>query len=183
MNKKDLRQKIKENLSALDKQIQIDKSLSISKNLKILISKLYSNHSFTGYVGAYAPIGHEVIWHLDFKEDEYCFALPHMLEDGNMDYYPINFQDIEQKKIGLKLDENKRQQVIIPDVLIIPGLGFSKKGQRLGRGKGYFDRYLANFKGPKVGVCFIEQIYEQIPVDEYDVDLDYLITENNIFEK
>lgn len=64
------------------------------------------------------------------------------------------------------------------DVMLIPGLGFSAQGDRLGRGKGFYDRYLNNFKGLKVGVCFDCQWSEvKLPADSWDIKMDYIITE------
>lgn len=64
---------------------------------------------------------------------------------------------------------------------IIPGLAFDRKAYRLGWGKGYYDRALANFKGVKVGVLFSLQIFELgLPVESHDICMDYLLTENAI---
>ncbi|MFP5519062.1 MAG: 5-formyltetrahydrofolate cyclo-ligase [Bdellovibrionia bacterium] len=63
--------------------------------------------------------------------------------------------------------------------MLIPGLGFSKQGHRLGRGKGFFDRALSQHQGLKVGVCFDLQLFdEELPFEEHDVAMDWIITEN-----
>ena len=69
---------------------------------------------------------------------------------------------------------------VVPSILIIPGLAFSRNGERLGRGKGYYDLYLKNYKGVKVGVCFKEQLLEYIPVDDNDQYVEYVITDQEI---
>lgn len=59
------------------------------------------------------------------------------------------------------------------DAAIIPGMGFDKKGNRMGRGKGYYDRFLQ--QAPhiyKIGVCFPFQMFDEIPADEHDVRMD-----------
>ncbi len=62
--------------------------------------------------------------------------------------------------------------------MLVPGLGFSSRGERLGRGKGFYDRYLQNFKGLKVGVCFDCQWNEgHLPTDSWDIGMDYIVTE------
>lgn len=66
---------------------------------------------------------------------------------------------------------------------IIPGVAFDRSGQRLGRGKGFYDRALNNFNGIKVGVCFTAQMAnEPLPVDEHDVHMDYIVTEKYILK-
>ena len=48
---------------------------------------------------------------------------------------------------------------------------------RLGRGKGFYDQYLAHYSGIKVGVCFSDQIVDLVPAEKHDVNLDYIVTE------
>lgn len=67
------------------------------------------------------------------------------------------------------------------DLVIVPGVAFDKKGNRLGRGKGYYDRLLKNIKAVKIGICYDFQIADKIPADEHDVPLDGIICENEIF--
>lgn len=65
--------------------------------------------------------------------------------------------------------------------ILVPGLGFNHKGQRLGRGKGFYDRYLQNYKGKKVGACYgFQLVNEGFPVEAWDVNMDSILTENGI---
>ena len=66
---------------------------------------------------------------------------------------------------------------------LIPGLGFSKSGQRLGRGKGYYDRALSDFSGQRVGLCFSIQFLEtDLPCEAHDVNVDHVVTELGVFD-
>ena len=65
------------------------------------------------------------------------------------------------------------------DVAIVPGVAFDRDGHRLGRGKGYYDRFLS--KVPlvyKIGVCFPSRLMDEVPADEYDILMDEIITAN-----
>ena len=62
------------------------------------------------------------------------------------------------------------------DFALVPGLGFSPDGSRLGRGKGYMDCLLASLSGFKCGVAFDEQMIETLPVEPHDVPLDCILT-------
>lgn len=55
---------------------------------------------------------------------------------------------------------------------VIPGRAFSMEGDRLGRGKGYYDRFLAKYNGQTFGAAFDCQMYEIVPTDEWDKKLD-----------
>ena len=65
------------------------------------------------------------------------------------------------------------------DLLIVPGLGFDLTGQRIGRGAGFYDRFLSQpaFRATTLGLAFDEQVVEHVPTDEHDVPLDGLITD------
>ncbi len=66
------------------------------------------------------------------------------------------------------------------DLAIIPGISFDAHGNRLGRGKGYYDRLLPNIKAYKIGICFEFQVAEEIPVEPHDTKMDLVITENGL---
>lgn len=63
------------------------------------------------------------------------------------------------------------------DLALVPGLAFDAGGHRLGRGKGYYDRWLATTKALTVGVGFALQLTEQIPVEPHDVPLALTVSE------
>ena len=69
------------------------------------------------------------------------------------------------------------------DAAIIPGVSFDRHGNRLGRGKGYYDRFLKKLNTFKIGVCFGFQLSDEIPHDEYDVVMDEVWTEEGYVSK
>ncbi len=67
------------------------------------------------------------------------------------------------------------------DGFLIPGLAFDEKGNRLGRGKGYYDRSLEGYSGTRVGVCFHEQLVGKLDdVEAHDLVMNYIVTEKEI---
>jgi 5-formyltetrahydrofolate cyclo-ligase len=68
------------------------------------------------------------------------------------------------------------------DLAIVPGLGFSTTGHRIGRGMGFYDRFLAqsDFVGRSCGLAFEEQIVEALPVLDHDIPLSMLVTDSEI---
>ena len=68
------------------------------------------------------------------------------------------------------------------DLMIIPGVAFDKSCNRLGRGKGYYDKLLSNVRSTKIGICYDCQITDSIPVNDFDVTLDYVVTESLILK-
>jgi len=68
------------------------------------------------------------------------------------------------------------------DLVVAPALGFDKKGNRLGRGGAYYDRFFANerLKAPRCGFAFAEQVIDSVPVMECDERVDFLVTDEEI---
>ncbi|MBR2184790.1 MAG: 5-formyltetrahydrofolate cyclo-ligase [Prevotella sp.] len=61
-------------------------------------------------------------------------------------------------------------------VIIVPGIAFDNRGYRLGRGKGYYDRYLSKLEeNYKIGICFPWQMIEKVPTDSHDVCVNEVI--------
>jgi len=62
------------------------------------------------------------------------------------------------------------------DLVLVPGLAFDSSGHRLGRGKGFYDRILAEASGIKCGICHNFQLLEKIPTEVHDVPVDFIFT-------
>lgn len=65
-------------------------------------------------------------------------------------------------------------------IIFVPALGFDLSGNRLGRGKGFYDKALQHCQALKVGVCFSTNFVDQLPHEEHDVRMDVVITEKRI---
>jgi len=66
-----------------------------------------------------------------------------------------------------------------PDVVIVPGLAFTAGGGRLGQGGGWYDRFLAAVRPEctTIGVCFAEQVVDELPLEPHDVRVDVVVTD------
>jgi 5-formyltetrahydrofolate cyclo-ligase len=62
------------------------------------------------------------------------------------------------------------------DLALAPGLGFDLDGRRLGRGRGFYDRLLAEVAGAKCGVAFDQQIVGEIPAEGHDIHMNFILT-------
>ena len=102
---------------------------------------------------------------------------------------PIQVQnlssDIEPGKWGIREPKLEIGVVEISeiDLILVPGAGFDLRGNRLGYGGGYYDRLFMRVRPtvPRIAIGFACQVIEQVPVDEHDVKMTMLVTENNIY--
>lgn len=102
-------------------------------------------------------------------------------EEKLMDYYYINsYDDLLTGAYGLQEpDISKCQKVedLSKGICIVPGLVYDREGYRLGFGKGYYDRFLINFQGITIGVCYSRCVEPSLPRGYYDRPIDFVITE------
>ncbi|RAP38940.1 5-formyltetrahydrofolate cyclo-ligase [Candidatus Marinamargulisbacteria bacterium SCGC AAA071-K20] len=102
-------------------------------------------------------------------------SLPY--SNNGTDYSLVSLTSLESLRPGpykinqapSHLHETDKKNI---DLWLIPGLAFTKEGDRLGHGKGIYDRLLANSSGQKIGLCFDFQVFDELPVDEFDFKLD-----------
>lgn len=67
------------------------------------------------------------------------------------------------------------------EVIIVPGSGFDRKLFRMGYGKGFYDRFISRYpKMTSIGIAYSCQVIDRLPVDDWDCNLDYVVTESEI---
>lgn len=107
-------------------------------------------------------------------------------KDGNMDFYYItDFDDLRIQSFGVRepvLEKCEKITSFDNAVIILPGLCFDKNGNRLGYGKGYYDRFLQIHSLISVGLCYNSLIVKKVPTDMYDKKADIIVTENDIIK-
>jgi 5-formyltetrahydrofolate cyclo-ligase len=130
-------------------------------------------------LGVYLPLKGEV--ELPDLGNNIELSIPMIQANSTMIFVRKSAEDILSKKLKYDFVDLNFEEVH-PDALIVPGLLFDSSGSRLGRGKGYYDRYLQRFLGLKIGICYNIQKVEQVAVESHDIKLDYIITENEIIK-
>ena len=114
-------------------------------------------------------------------------VIPRSHEDGTMSHYLLTKDTVfEENKWGISEPSqvgSLQYSVFNIDLVLIPLLCFDKKGFRVGYGKGYYDRFLAECPPNvlKIGLSVFEPINEIIDVTEFDIKMDYCITPNKIW--
>jgi 5-formyltetrahydrofolate cyclo-ligase len=177
-DKKDYRKKARLLLNEIDTKELEKFSFSLSANIN---SFLISNGIILEKTlfGFFYPIQQEPLWYLNLDLEKMSLSFPKTESDSfKMKFLKAKFDEL---KTNGNLLEPVSGEEVVPEVIFVPGLLFTKKGERLGRGKGFYDRYLENFKGQVVGLSFEKQIVESIPVDSHDRLCNWLITEKNIY--
>lgn len=103
-------------------------------------------------------------------------AVPKVLGDDMFASEINSLNDLEAGRFGI-LEPKSFKEISNIDICIVPGLAFDKKLNRLGYGKGYYDRFLAGLNVLKIGLCYIDSVLDEIPVYETDIAMDLIVTE------
>lgn len=157
------------------------KSLQISRKVSGLQSFIHSKS-----IALYSPILNEVETQSIFDEAiglEKDVYFPRV-SGSSLDFYRI--QSLDQLKVGSfgvlePEDHFCKARVDEIDLFIIPGLAFDISGNRLGYGKGYYDRALIDVpENRKVGICYSFQVIDSVPNNKHDQKVGVIVTEKGI---
>ncbi|WP_053367142.1 5-formyltetrahydrofolate cyclo-ligase [Bacillus sp. FJAT-27245] len=100
--------------------------------------------------------------------------------------YLTDFSQLEKVYYGLLepiVEQTEHADLNDISLLVVPGLAFTRDGYRLGFGGGYYDRFLARYKGETASLAFNCQIVEQLPIEEHDRPVGLILTEEADFHK
>lgn len=135
---------------------------------------------------AYMPIDGEVdLTALLQRQPQKHWVLPRIIPEENhrMVIHPYEPGQLTHHPFGM--DEPLPGLPVIPfsevQLALVPGLAFDRLGRRLGYGGGYFDRFLCDFCGVSLGVIFQVLLLDLLPCCEYDVPVQWIVTEAGIF--
>lgn len=173
----------------LRKEIANEKRKYSSEELLMMSEEVFSVLEITGTfrdastILIYNAMADEVSTQafIEKWKSEKSFYLP-VVKDDHLVFRKLQENTLfEKSKIGVNepIGEDLADYSKI-DMVIVPGTAFDRKCNRLGRGKGYYDRFLVKIKAPKVGVCFDFQLKDQIPADDRDVKMDMIVGENEL---
>ena len=182
--KTDLRQRMKTALAAVTPTVRLVASLEAFDRLK-------SQMPSAAAILFFAPLPDELdVWPL----------LEDSLARGALCALP--FFNPEKQAYGARQIINPATQIVTgkfgvrePDLsgaeipldkfnlILVPGLAFDLNGNRLGRGRGFYDRLLAGAAGIKCGICYDGQLFPEIPVEPQDIKVDFILTPSKLVRR
>lgn len=168
---------------AMPKEEVLVKSL-IAQN-SFLESKIYQDATT---LMLYIPLGNEVSTY-EIIENAYLCGKEVLVPVTDSRTFEITAHkitsDTEFEKGVFSLTEPKEKISFDSskiDVVLVPGVAFSRSGSRIGFGKGCYDKFLKNLEATKVGFCYDFQVSDEFLSSEFDIEMDYLITEKEFID-
>ena len=167
------------------KLLKIRKKKS-SENLKIdfnsLLKVLRKHKIINGIVAGYYPYNYEIdsIEILEkLEKKKFQIYLPKINKSFQMDFFQWSKNDpLKINKYGIP--EPVSNKILYPNILLVPLVAFDKYFNRIGYGGGFYDRYIKKIKNIKktitIGLGYSFQKVKKIPIEKYDIKLDYILT-------
>ena len=173
----ELRQRIRANLAKVSLAVRMAESHDLCRRLE---PQLQSAHTILFF----APLPDELdVWPLLEKllpAKKIC-ALP-AFDDTTQFYSARRVENLETDiftgKFGVSEPSAECEEIPLDrfDLVLVPGMAFDARGNRLGRGRGFYDRILAKASGIKCGVAYDFQLLEKIPVEAHDSPVNFIFT-------
>ena len=175
MNKSEIRKKI----IRIRKKKNCEEKVIDFKNILKILKK---NKIKGKIIGGYYPYNYEVdtIKILEkFETLNYKVSLPKIKKNSQMDFFYWSRKDsLIINKYGIP--EPSSNKVVYPNILLVPLVAFDKNFNRIGYGGGFYDRYINKIKMIKkivtIGLAYSFQKVKEIPVNEHDIKLDFIVT-------
>jgi 5-formyltetrahydrofolate cyclo-ligase len=156
----------------------------IAKRSKSIQEFVINDNKFQSakVVGAYFAFGSEVATELIIECAKILgkkIALPRVEEDKITFYELSSTRSLIRGRFGI-MEPPPYGHMDEIDLLVVPGIAFDKKGNRLGYGKGFYDRLLSGKRTFSIGLAYSFQLLENLPHDRYDKRLDAIASEDGI---
>ena len=144
-------------------------SVGLTQQLSQLIEKLQPTT-----IASYQPLAAEpdVTEFNDWAEKKFLVVFPKVVAD-NLEFAR---GPVQPGRFGIA--EPIGQAVESIDLVLVPALAIDGQGNRLGKGKGFYDRFLANYEGPCYAVVFDEEVLDNLPTEGHDRKVNGVITPN-----
>lgn len=113
-------------------------------------------------------------------------TVPKIVKDEMKFFFLESFEELEPGILGILEPVTDKEAIPLTteqNLVIVPGIAFDYSRNRIGYGKGYYDRFFLkhnSVKMNKVALAYDFQILEQLPVDDYDEKVDQIITQSGI---
>lgn len=184
MNKQEFRAQIKETKSILTKT-------TIQRDSNIIVNKLLNSSCFKecNELLCYVSFNQEVITTniiLFALEQNKKVAVPKIVNHEIKFYYIDSLEELKPGILGILEPFSVKEAIpsgTEVSLCIVPGLAFDIQKNRIGYGKGYYDKFFTKYMNipiKKIALAFDFQIYENLPVEEYDKKVDHIITPTRV---
>jgi 5-formyltetrahydrofolate cyclo-ligase len=126
---------------------------------------------------------HDLIRHLLQKGRRVAVPKVEQATGQLQHYFIADFSELQEGAFGILEPPPDPGRLAAPyqfELVLVPGLAFDRAGNRLGMGKGHYDRFLAQVRAPKIALAYDFQLVEKLPIEAHDQRVNMVVTEKNV---
>lgn len=165
----------------LCEELERKNALDMEIQTRLLISREYrSADTVLLYMARPFEIATSLILHAALSNHK-TVGLPVCLDEGRMIFRKISsLSQLKAGKFGILEPDGSCEEITADEktLCVCPALCCDMRGYRLGFGGGYYDRYLADFKGVKAALCYADSVIPTIDTDDFDIKTDVIHTDS-----
>ena len=176
----------------LRKELREKRNLLSEKETKSqkIVNRLLETEAFSNaevvmlYRSAKGEVGTDSLWEACKQAGKVC-VFPKCVSDSEM-IAVMAQEETDFTKSSFGIMEPASEQVFpkeLIDLIVVPALGYDQSNFRMGYGGGYYDRYLEDFYATTVGLCFEELLVETVYPGVWDVPVDFVVTESDVYSQ
>ena len=174
-----IRKEIKQSIAALGADEKQAKSQRVAERFLLLREYVSARSIFFYYSTSDEPDTHSLIAAAWADGKEVCIS---RIEGDKLCLVPYKEGDaLRLNRYGIEEPVGESRE-LAPDLAVIPLLAFDRDKRRLGRGKGFYDRFLATFGGAVVALAFSEQEVSSVPAEPHDLSPSKIVTDREVIE-
>lgn len=178
MDKKRIRQEVLQTLNAIPKELHEIKSMELTK-LLINSEEWKTSNTLAVTISNFPEVNTSYLIAQGKKENKRIFVPKCNPKTKEMNFYEWN-EHTQFERVYVNLLEPIAQTTSVInkselDLIIVPGVAYSKDGYRIGFGGGYYDRYLADYQGKTISLLLKEQLKDTFPIEIYDCPVQKMI--------
>ncbi len=176
MDKKEIRRKIKALRTMLSEEEKLSAAEQVFARLEQTAAFLMADHILMYHS---LPDELQTQRFLAKWSDRKHFYLPRV-NGVNLEILPFDQSRLELG--SFHIEEPTGDDTVEPEqieMVVVPAVAYDRRGNRLGRGKGFYDRFLANTRATKVGVGYEFQLFDELPAEPHDIPMDIVISETS----
>lgn len=179
MNKEAIRLRVKSRKNLLDENERAEAARRVFEMVESTAAFIMAEH-----ILMYHSLPDELSTRgfLDRWHSRKHFYLPRV-NGVNLDILPYDRSRLHLGAFNIEEpDGSETADINDIELIIVPGVAYDRRGNRIGRGKGFYDRLLRDSHAVTIGVAYDCQLVDEIEPDEFDVPVDYVITEKGIIK-
>lgn len=176
MTKEEIRRRVRARKQMIDQSERLAAAQRVFDTVRSMAAYMVARR-----VLLYHSLPDELSTHLFFENspDDKTYYLPRV---NGLDLEILPYERSRMHLGSFRIEEPDGDDTVdIDDIdlVIVPAVAYDRHGNRVGRGKGYYDRLLSRSRATTIGICYDFQLFDEFDTDDFDIPVDYVVADGH----